>query len=162
MSKYFTRAGASPAATRRFRIHATVEQVAIAAALFWTVAANRPFFAFALEGRAAADPSAIGLAAALMRNHKEARYLITPVSWMWSLGAVVAREAHGKAAARGAAGEPRQPLPHRGRPDGRAHGGLPRAARPDGGLPDRHADAAAGQPRVSNALRGREASRRRF
>jgi len=60
-------AGAVAAETpaRRFEIPATVEQVAIAAALFWTVVANRPFFAAALQDRAALDLSALGFGLAL-------------------------------------------------------------------------------------------------
>ncbi len=238
MPKYLTPARASHAPAHRLRIPATIEQLAVAAALFWTVAANGPFFAFALQGRAATDPSALGLAAALavmllaghvflllivlnrwtvkpllavitfatafatfavqrygvyldpsmlrnalhtdlpeareladpallphlllyaglpllllyrvrivtrplrrtlivraaaiavagwafataavlafqpfaslMRNHKEVRYLITPVSWIWSLGVVAAHEAHGRAAARRPLGEDAAPGP---------------------------------------------------
>jgi lipid A ethanolaminephosphotransferase len=55
----------SDAPRRRFSFQATVETVLLAAALFWLVAANRPFLAAALKGREAADPSAWGFGAAL-------------------------------------------------------------------------------------------------
>ena len=41
--------------------------------------------------------------AALMRNHKELRYLITPANAIWSLGSVLAADARGAA-------QPRQPI----------------------------------------------------
>ncbi len=41
--------------------------------------------------------------AALMRNHKEVRYLITPANSLWSLGSVLAADARGAA-------RPRQPI----------------------------------------------------
>ena len=56
---------ASSVAARPFEIRATVEWVAVAASLFWTVAANRPFFASALQDRATGDASALGFAAVL-------------------------------------------------------------------------------------------------
>jgi len=41
--------------------------------------------------------------ASLMRNHKELRYLVTPGNVLWSVGAVLAKDARGAA-------EPRQPI----------------------------------------------------
>ena len=41
--------------------------------------------------------------AALMRNHKEVRYLVTPVNVLWSVGSVLAADARGAA-------RPRQPI----------------------------------------------------
>ena len=49
MRKSLTGVGAHDAQAPHFEIRATVEQVAIAASLFWTVAANRPFFAAVLQ-----------------------------------------------------------------------------------------------------------------
>jgi lipid A ethanolaminephosphotransferase len=65
MLKLSSGAGATLAPAPTFEIRATVEQVAIAAALFWTVVANRPFFAAALQDRATLDPSALGFGFAL-------------------------------------------------------------------------------------------------
>ncbi|WP_298235649.1 phosphoethanolamine transferase [uncultured Azohydromonas sp.] len=50
---------------RRFEIPATVEQVALVASLFWTLAANRLFFAAALHGRSLAEPATWGFVLAL-------------------------------------------------------------------------------------------------
>lgn len=47
-------------------ISLSVEQLVLAAALFWTLSANTAFFRAALAGRALADPSAWGFAAALL------------------------------------------------------------------------------------------------
>ncbi len=51
---------------RRLGLEASVEQLIVLAALFWTLSANRPFFNAALKGRDLGDVSAWGFAAALM------------------------------------------------------------------------------------------------
>ena len=49
----------------RFTIPASVEQVLLAASIFWLLAANQPFFAAALQGQALGTPAAWGFALAL-------------------------------------------------------------------------------------------------
>lgn len=50
----------------RFTIPATVEQLLLAASVFWALAANGPFLAAALRGRPPADPGTWGFALALL------------------------------------------------------------------------------------------------
>jgi lipid A ethanolaminephosphotransferase len=83
------------------------------ALLFFTRLAVRPW-GQRLRARAALLAAAAGVLvltlawqfqplAAMSRNHKEMRYLVTPLNTLWSLGNVVAAEARGAA-------QPRQPI----------------------------------------------------
>ncbi len=49
--------------------------------------------------------------AALLRNHREVRYLVTPANYLWSLGAVLAAEVRGAAGPRHAIGLDASPGP---------------------------------------------------
>lgn len=51
---------------RPFRIRASVEQIVLAAAVFWLLAGNQPFLSAALHGRSLADPAGAGFAIALV------------------------------------------------------------------------------------------------
>ena len=55
-----------PARLWHARVDLSVEQLVLAAALFWAVAANRGFFAGALAGRGAGEPATWGFGAALL------------------------------------------------------------------------------------------------
>ena len=55
----------APARGRPFTFSATVEQIVLAAALFWLLAGNRVFLGAALKGRSVADVSAWGFGAAV-------------------------------------------------------------------------------------------------
>jgi lipid A ethanolaminephosphotransferase len=58
--------GAREAAASRWTIAASVEQLVVAASLFWALSANRVFLGAALKGRAVADPATWGFAAAIL------------------------------------------------------------------------------------------------
>jgi len=66
MAPMRTRADPIAAArTSRFEVVASVEQLALAAALFWTLSANHSFLSAALRGHAPGDPGTWGFALAL-------------------------------------------------------------------------------------------------
>ena len=57
--------GTAPSRGERFVIRASVEQVLLAACVFWLLTANRGFFGAALVGRALSDPQTWGFALAV-------------------------------------------------------------------------------------------------
>lgn len=84
---------AAPRAPRGgpFKFGATVEQIVLAAALFWLLAGNRVFLGAALRGRAVADPAAWGfgvaIALAVLALHV---LLLALVANRWTVKPVVA------------------------------------------------------------------------
>jgi lipid A ethanolaminephosphotransferase len=75
----------------RLMIPATVEQVLLAAALFWTLAANRPFFAAALDGRGALEPATWGFVLALAGTLTALHFLLLAlVANRWTLKPLLA------------------------------------------------------------------------
>ena len=80
-----------PVASQRFTIAATVEQVLLAASLFFVLAANRPFFAAALHGHEANTPATWGFVVAVAALLGAAHFLLMAlVANRWTLKPVLA------------------------------------------------------------------------
>lgn len=72
-------------------IPATVEQVALGASLFWTLSANRPFFAAALTGRDPLDPATWGFALAMAVMLTAMHFvLVVPLASRWTVKPLLA------------------------------------------------------------------------
>jgi lipid A ethanolaminephosphotransferase len=80
-----------PQRGRSFTCAATVEQIVLAAALFWLLAGNRVFLGAVLKGRTADDPAAWGFAAAIAGGVLALHVLLLAlVTNRWTVKPVVA------------------------------------------------------------------------
>jgi lipid A ethanolaminephosphotransferase len=80
-----------PAALRRLCIHATVEQLLLAASLFWAFTANRLFLSAALRGRGWSETATWAFAAALLLILAALHFLmLAPVVSRWTVKPVLA------------------------------------------------------------------------
>jgi len=81
----------APSALSRFTIPATVEQVLLVAAVFFALAANRPFLSAALHGHDRAEPSTWGFALAVVVLLAAAHFvLMALVANRWTLKPLLA------------------------------------------------------------------------